>query len=77
MVPVTITATVSPRSATGCPGGSSTTVVARSSVLQVAGPTTSCGTTNPGASAVSMATSPSGCAGSVVSHAVTKRTATC
>ena len=39
MMPVTIT-TVSPRPATGCPGGSSTTVVARSSVLQAAGPTT-------------------------------------
>ena len=71
MMPVTITATVSPGSATGCPGGSSTTVVRRSSVLQAAGHTTSWGTTSPGARAVSVARSPPGCAGSVVSQAMT------
>ncbi len=66
MMPVTITFTEPPCSAIGGPGGSSVTVVRRSSVLQTAGTTTSRDTSRSGARAVSVARSPEGWAGSVV-----------
>ena len=77
VMPVTITATAPSCSATGGPGGSSVTVVRRSSVLQAAGTSTSRETSRLGARAVSVARSPAGCAGSVVSQAMTYRSATC